>query len=184
MKELVKRGFDVIAFSREKAGIKGKMGKEDVQKVCEGDRREGQGERAEYGVSSGNVGEGCYGRGLGAADARCCWHGHSGTQGYGAGTDIARLGGMVCRNKQDAESMLFVGLLPEHGKAMLLFDCLHSSLPLLPACLDTSAMRTQLQPAPHSPLPTAPRPLSLIASRAPSHAPFRSSLAPPCASAT
>ena len=31
--ELIQRGFRVIAFSREKAGIKGKMGKEDVAKV-------------------------------------------------------------------------------------------------------------------------------------------------------
>lgn len=43
VKELVKRGFDVIAFSREKAGIKGKMGKEDVQKVCGGGRTRGEG---------------------------------------------------------------------------------------------------------------------------------------------
>ena len=31
--ELIRRGYDVIAFSREQAGIKGKMGKEDITKV-------------------------------------------------------------------------------------------------------------------------------------------------------
>ena len=33
VKELVKRGYNVIAFAREQAGIKGKMGKEDIIKV-------------------------------------------------------------------------------------------------------------------------------------------------------
>ena len=31
--ELIKRGYDVLAFSREQAGIKGKMGKDDITKV-------------------------------------------------------------------------------------------------------------------------------------------------------
>lgn len=33
VKELIKRGFNVVAFSRESAGIKGKLGKADIQKV-------------------------------------------------------------------------------------------------------------------------------------------------------
>jgi hypothetical protein len=32
-KELIARGFHVTALSRDKAGIKGKMGKEDTIKV-------------------------------------------------------------------------------------------------------------------------------------------------------
>jgi divinyl chlorophyllide a 8-vinyl-reductase len=32
-KELVRRGYNVVAFTREKAGIKGKMGKDDIVKV-------------------------------------------------------------------------------------------------------------------------------------------------------
>jgi divinyl chlorophyllide a 8-vinyl-reductase len=32
-KELMARGYNVIAFAREQAGIKGKMGKEDTRKV-------------------------------------------------------------------------------------------------------------------------------------------------------
>jgi hypothetical protein len=32
-KELIARGYNVIAFAREQAGIKGKMGKEDTKKV-------------------------------------------------------------------------------------------------------------------------------------------------------
>ncbi len=32
-KELAKRGYNVVAFTREQAGIKGKMGKEDIKKV-------------------------------------------------------------------------------------------------------------------------------------------------------
>ena len=35
--ELIRRGYDVIAFSREQAGIKGKMGKEDIAKVKGGE---------------------------------------------------------------------------------------------------------------------------------------------------
>lgn len=82
--------------------------------------------------------------------------------------------------------MWVMGHLLKHSKATLLFDCLHASLPLLPACLDTSAMQTPLLPAPHSSLAHCPGQASFLncASRAPSHAPFRSSLAPPCASAT
>jgi hypothetical protein len=33
-KELISRGFNVTAFAREKAGIKGKMSKDDTIKVC------------------------------------------------------------------------------------------------------------------------------------------------------
>jgi len=33
VKELAKRGYNVVAFTREQAGIKGKMGKEDIKKV-------------------------------------------------------------------------------------------------------------------------------------------------------
>ncbi len=33
VKELVKRGYNVVAFAREQAGIKGKLGKEDIVKV-------------------------------------------------------------------------------------------------------------------------------------------------------
>lgn len=32
-KELARRGYNVVAFTREKAGISGKMGKEDIKKV-------------------------------------------------------------------------------------------------------------------------------------------------------
>lgn len=32
-RELVKRGYNVVAFTRENAGIKGKLGKEDIKKV-------------------------------------------------------------------------------------------------------------------------------------------------------
>jgi divinyl chlorophyllide a 8-vinyl-reductase len=32
-KELASRGYNVVAFTREQAGIKGKMGKEDIKKV-------------------------------------------------------------------------------------------------------------------------------------------------------
>mmetsp|Transcript_22599 Transcript_22599/g.49463 ORF Transcript_22599/g.49463 Transcript_22599/m.49463 type:complete len:420 (-) Transcript_22599:806-2065(-) len=35
-KELIKRGYDVVAFAREKAGIKGKMSKEDTTKEFAG----------------------------------------------------------------------------------------------------------------------------------------------------
>lgn len=35
-KELIRRGYDVVAFSREKAGIKGKMGKDDISKEFAG----------------------------------------------------------------------------------------------------------------------------------------------------
>lgn len=38
-KELISRGFNVTAFAREKAGIKGKMSKEDSIKVRGGTRR-------------------------------------------------------------------------------------------------------------------------------------------------
>ncbi|GFH17043.1 NAD(P)-bd_dom domain-containing protein, partial [Haematococcus lacustris] len=31
-KELIRRGYNVVAFTREKAGIKGKLGKEDIQR--------------------------------------------------------------------------------------------------------------------------------------------------------
>jgi hypothetical protein len=37
-KELMARGYNVIAFAREQAGIKGKMGKEDTRKVGAGVR--------------------------------------------------------------------------------------------------------------------------------------------------
>jgi nucleoside-diphosphate-sugar epimerase len=33
VKELIKQGYNVIAFSRENAGIKGKMGKSEISKV-------------------------------------------------------------------------------------------------------------------------------------------------------
>ncbi len=33
VKELVARGYNVVAFARENAGIKGKMSKEDTMKV-------------------------------------------------------------------------------------------------------------------------------------------------------
>lgn len=33
-KELISRGYNVTAFAREKAGIKGKMSKDDTTKVC------------------------------------------------------------------------------------------------------------------------------------------------------
>ncbi|KAG2482553.1 hypothetical protein HYH03_018512 [Edaphochlamys debaryana] len=36
VKELIKRGYNVVAFSRESAGIKGKMGKDDVKKEFAG----------------------------------------------------------------------------------------------------------------------------------------------------
>ncbi|MEW5310564.1 MAG: hypothetical protein WDW38_002350 [Sanguina aurantia] len=36
VKELIKRGFNVVAFSREAAGIKGKLGKADIQKEFPG----------------------------------------------------------------------------------------------------------------------------------------------------
>ena len=104
-----------------------------------------------------------------------------------AGTDIMRDSGVWCAKiQQDAESMWVMEHLLKHSKATLLFDCLHASLPLLRACLDTSAMQTPLLPAPHSSLAHRPGKASFLncASRAPSHAPFRSSLAPPCASAT
>ncbi len=32
-RELVRRGYNVVAFTREKAGIKGKLGKDDIVKV-------------------------------------------------------------------------------------------------------------------------------------------------------
>jgi divinyl chlorophyllide a 8-vinyl-reductase len=32
-RELIKRGYNVVAFTREQAGIKGKMGKDDIVKV-------------------------------------------------------------------------------------------------------------------------------------------------------
>jgi divinyl chlorophyllide a 8-vinyl-reductase len=32
-RELVSRGYNVVAFTREQAGIKGKLGKEDIVKV-------------------------------------------------------------------------------------------------------------------------------------------------------
>lgn len=32
-KELISRGYNVVAFTREKAGIKGKLGKDDLKKV-------------------------------------------------------------------------------------------------------------------------------------------------------
>lgn len=38
VKELVKRGYNVVAFAREQAGIKGKMSKEDTVKVGAKDR--------------------------------------------------------------------------------------------------------------------------------------------------
>lgn len=38
-KELIARGYNVIAFAREQAGIKGKMGKEDTKKVRGGGGR-------------------------------------------------------------------------------------------------------------------------------------------------
>ncbi len=36
-KELIKRGYNVVAFTREQAGIKGKMGKDDIKKVRTGE---------------------------------------------------------------------------------------------------------------------------------------------------
>ncbi len=52
VKELVKRGYNVVAFAREQAGIKGKMSKEDTVKVGArtgplGGRGQGWGGRAE-----------------------------------------------------------------------------------------------------------------------------------------
>ncbi|KAJ9528400.1 hypothetical protein QJQ45_020331, partial [Haematococcus lacustris] len=35
-KELIRRGYNVVAFTREKAGIKGKLGKEDIQRDLAG----------------------------------------------------------------------------------------------------------------------------------------------------
>ncbi|GFH22667.1 NAD(P)-bd_dom domain-containing protein [Haematococcus lacustris] len=35
-KELIRRGYNVVAFTREKAGIKGKLGKEDIQRELAG----------------------------------------------------------------------------------------------------------------------------------------------------
>jgi nucleoside-diphosphate-sugar epimerase len=40
-KELISRGYNVVAFSREKAGIKGKLGKDDIAKVRAGDAPRG-----------------------------------------------------------------------------------------------------------------------------------------------
>ena len=53
VKELVKRGYNVVAFARERSGIGGKQSAEDVKKELAGAGREGRRERSGGGVCRG-----------------------------------------------------------------------------------------------------------------------------------
>ena len=115
VKELIKRGYNVVAFAREQAGIKGKMGKAETVKV-----------RSCCGAAKDSSGSGVAQHGARLGQQRLCWqllrHGASHTEAPRSQHESGMPGRLACVMHACAHSHAVQGRTttvgaPPHGVA-------------------------------------------------------------------